>query len=133
MPEPRKDCSQAVCDPDALAVIWMACLLDFQHGLAEALADETEAVALGGHILGQALEFLGGFEAGLLAGFDGEHFLDDGVGGGDEEVAVGGSDGRAELNGQRQGQRPGAHFEAGFVGLDDLLAGVLVEGLRQCG
>ena len=69
----------------------------------------------------------------MLAGFDGEHFLDEGVGGGDEEVAVGGGDGGAELDGQRQGQRPGAHLQAGFVGLDDLLPGVLLEGLRQCG
>ena len=104
-------------------------MLDFAHRLAKPLAGEAEAVALRGHVFGQALEFLGGFQAGVLAGFDREHFLDEGVGGGDEQVTVGRSDGGTELDGQRQRQRPGAHLQPGFVGLDDLLPGVLPEGL----
>ena len=68
LPELRKDCSQAVCEPAMAGVHLEGLLLNLQHGLAEALAGETEAVALDRHVLGQALEFLGGFQPGLLAG-----------------------------------------------------------------
>jgi len=58
-------------------------LLHFDHSVAEPLADESELIAAIGYSFRNVFEFLRGFQAGLFSAFDGEDFIDQGIGAGD--------------------------------------------------
>jgi len=97
--------------------------LDLEENAPEVFAHEGELVALVGNVFGEALEFVGAFEAGRFAAFHGEGFVDQRVGGGDEQVAAAAGGGRAQHSDERNGHRHRPHLEAGLLHADDLRIG----------
>ena len=80
------------------------------HGVAQALADEVERIAVGRHSLGEAFELRRCLEAVLFASLDGQHAFYQLIRGGDEQVIA--------LAGNR-GPESHRHRQGDWTGIED--------------